>query len=104
MDTGNLVLLTLLNPREKFWGILLSLTPAGVSLRGVDLQSLDDFTQMVKAGEPANASLVFFPMHRVQRMEVDNRSGELPSLAEQFAAKTGQNVAKFFREQEEPGP
>lgn len=104
MDTGKLVLVTLLNPREKFWGILLSLTSAGVSLRGVDLQSLDDFTQMVKAGEPANASLVFFPMHRVQRMEVDNRSGELPSLAEQFASKTGQHITKFFREQEDLEP
>lgn len=104
MNTGQLVLLTLLNPREKFWGILLSLTPAGVSLRGVDLQSLDDFTQMVKSGEAANASLVFFPMHRVQRMEADNRSGELPSLAEQFVAKTGQDIAKFFREHEDAEP
>lgn len=104
MNTGQLVLLTLLNPREKFWGILLSLTTAGVSLRGVDLQSLDDFTQMVKSGEPANASVVFFPMHRVQRMEADNRSGELPSLAEQFAAKTGQDIAKFFHGQEDAEP
>ena len=50
MDTGQLVLVTLNNPREKFWGMLLSLTPAGVNVRGVDLQSLDDFMQMVKTG------------------------------------------------------
>ena len=98
MNSGQLVLVTLQNPREKFWGVLLALTPAGASLRGVDLQSLDDFTQLVKSGEAATASMVFFPMHRVQRIEVDNRSGELPSLADQFNAKTGINVSKFFEE------
>ncbi|HEV7550907.1 MAG TPA: hypothetical protein VGP65_04460 [Candidatus Angelobacter sp.] len=98
MNSGQLVLVTLQNPREKFWGILTALTPAGASLRGVDLQSFDDFTQLVKAGEAATPSTVFFPMHRVQRMEVDARNGELPSLADQFAAKTGFDVNKFFQD------
>jgi hypothetical protein len=98
MNSGQLVLVTLQNPREKFWGILVALTPAGASLRGVDLQSFDDFTQQVKSGEATTASLVFFPMHRVQRIEVDGRTGELPSLAEQFAAKTGLHVDKFFQD------
>ncbi|HEY1527476.1 MAG TPA: hypothetical protein VGH51_14670 [Candidatus Angelobacter sp.] len=98
MNSGQLVLVTLQNPREKFWGVLIALTPAGASLRGVDLQSLDDFTQLVKAGEATAPSTVFFPMHRVQRIEVDARSGELPSLADQFAAKTGYDVDKFFQE------
>lgn len=98
MDVGQLVLVTLNNPREKFWGILLSLTPAGVNVRGVDLQSLDDFMQMVKSGEPATASVIFFPMHRVQRIELDGRNGDLPSLAELFASKTGKRIENFFEE------
>ena len=98
MNAGQLVLVTLQNPREKFWGVIVALTPAGVSLRGVDLQSLDDFAQLVKSGEGATPSVVFFPMHRVQRIEVDSRNGELPSLADQFAAKTGVDVRKYFQE------
>jgi hypothetical protein len=98
MNSGQLVLVTLHNPREKFWGIMMSLNPAGVSVRGVDMQSLDDFAQLVKSGEPASASIVFFPMHRVQKIEEDGRNGELPSLAEQFRAKTGVDVHKFFQE------
>jgi len=98
MNAGQLVLVTLHNPREKFWGVIQALTPAGVSLRGVDLQSLDPFTHMVKAGEGATPSVVFFPMHRVQRIEVDSRNGELPSLADQFAAKTGLDIRKYFQE------
>lgn len=98
MNSGQLVLVTLQNPREKFWGVVLALTPAGVSLRGVDLHSLEDFTQLVKSRESATPSVVFFPMHRVQRIEVDAHNGELPSLAEQFKAKTGMDVAKYFQE------
>jgi len=98
MNAGQLVLVTLQNPREKFWGVIVALTPAGVSLRGVDLQSLDDFAQLVKSGEGATPSAVFFPMHRVQRIEVDSRNGELPSLADQFAAKSGVDVRKYFQE------
>src|SRR5437763_17005245 len=98
MNAGQLVLVTLQNPREKFWGMLLALTPAGASLRGVDLQSFDDFMQTVKAGEATAANTVFFPMHRVQRREVDARTGALPSLADQFAAKTGFDVTTFFHD------
>ncbi len=98
MEPGRLVLVTLQNPREKFWGLLISLTPAGVNVRGLDLQSLDDFTQLVKTGEAATASMVFFPMHRVQRIELDVSNGDFPSLAQQFAAKTGHDVLRFFEE------
>jgi hypothetical protein len=95
---GSMVLVTLNSPREKFWGMLLSLDPAGVTLRGIDLHSLDDFAQLVKSGEAATAGVVFFPMHRIERAELDARSGEIPSLAEQFAAKAGKSAASFFQE------
>jgi hypothetical protein len=98
MEPGQLILVTLQNPREKFWGMLLSLTPAGISVRGLDLQSLDDFTQLVKTGEAATASVVFYPMHRVQRVELDVSNGDFPSLAQQFTAKTGQDVLRLFAE------
>ena len=98
MESGQIILITLQNPREKFWGMLLSITPAGISVRGVDLQSLDDFTQLVKTGEPATASMVFFPMHLVQRVELDVSNSGFPSLAQQFTAKTGQDVLRLFAE------
>ncbi|HZU29986.1 MAG TPA: hypothetical protein VFB79_02655 [Candidatus Angelobacter sp.] len=98
MNSGQLVMVTLQNPREKFWGVLTAITPAGASLRGVDLMSLEHFTQTVKSGEAISPTDVFFPMHRVQRIEVDGSSGELPSLAEQFKSKTGVDVRKLFQE------
>ena len=95
---GALVIVTLGNPREKFWGAILHLSPEGVSLRGVDLVAFEDLVSQIRAGDPFTSGVVFFPMHRVQKIEIDARTGELPSLAEQFAAHTGWDIHKFLQE------
>jgi hypothetical protein len=93
---GSVVLLTLAEPRQKFFGLLLELESKGVVLRGIHLESLEDLARMVHAGEQANASTLFFPMHRVERMELDCADGELPSLADNFAAQSGHSVEDIF--------
>lgn len=99
IDHGAMVLVTLNTPREKFWGAVLSLTVAGVCVRGIALDSFDDFAHQIKVGESADPALVFFPMHRVERIELDARSGEVPSLAERFFNKSGRHAIEvFFRE------
>jgi hypothetical protein len=35
-------------------------------------------------------------MHRVERMELDEALGELPSISADFAAKAGRTVAEVF--------
>ncbi len=86
---GSLVIATLSNPREKFWGMILALAPAGLSLTGVELASFEDLTVMVRDGEPFTPAVVFFPMHRIERVELDLPDGNLPSLSQRFLAKTG---------------
>ncbi len=86
---GAMVLLTLGNPREKFWGAILALTPQGVSLAGIELGSFEDLVSMIKAGDPSSSGVVFFPMHRVERVELDAPDGDIPSLSQRFTAKTG---------------
>src|SRR5690349_16796492 len=51
---GSIVLATLREPREKIWGALLALDPAGVSLHGIELSSFEDATSAVVGGEPFN--------------------------------------------------
>jgi hypothetical protein len=97
-DEGSTVLLTLYSPREKFFGLLLKLAAEGVELRGVPVESLDDLARQIKAGERAGPSTLFFPMHRVERMELDAASGELPSLGASFAAKASRSVEEVFGE------
>jgi len=93
---GALVVLTLGNPREKFWGAVLTLAPEGISLRGVELASFDDLVSMVKEGDPFSPGIIFFPMHRVERMELDLPDGSLPSLTQRFTAKTGLDPARLL--------
>ncbi len=86
---GALVIATLCNPREKFWGMILALAPEGLSLSGAELASFEDLTLMVRDGEPFTPAVVFFPMHRIERVELDLPDGSLPSLSQRFLAKTG---------------
>ena len=86
---GALVIATLCNPREKFWGMILSLAPEGLSLSGAELASFEDLTVMVRDGELFTPAVVFFPMHRIERVERDLPDGSLPSLSQRFLAKTG---------------
>ncbi|MBZ5598968.1 MAG: hypothetical protein LAN83_11655 [Acidobacteriia bacterium] len=90
---GTLVVITLGSPREKLWGALLSLTPEGLSLCGIELASFEDLVSLVKEGETFSPGVVFFPMHRVERMELDLPDGSIPSLAQRFTAKTGLDAA-----------
>ena len=93
---GVLVIATLGSPREKFWGAILYLSSEGISLRGVDLASFDDLASQIKSGEPFTSGVVFFPMHRVERMELDLPEGNLLSLAQRFAQKTGLDPAPLL--------
>lgn len=100
---GAMVLLALGDPREKFWGQLLALSEAGISLRGIDLESFDDSAAMIKAGEPFTPATVFFPMHRVERMELDVHAGGLPSICERFRVQTGRDPVRLFGDAAPPG-
>jgi hypothetical protein len=86
---GAMVIATLSNPREKFWGMILALAAEGLSLSGAELASFEDLTVMVRDGEPFTPAVVFFPMHRIERVELDLPDGSLPSLSQRFHNKTG---------------
>ena len=97
-EAGSVVLLMLQSPQQKYFGVLQKLAGAGVELRGVPLESLEDLARQIRAGERAGASTLFFPMHRVERMELDAPAGELPSLADSFKAQAGRAVEEIFGE------
>jgi hypothetical protein len=91
-----MVVVTLGNPRDKFWGMILALAPEGLSMSGLELASFEDFVVMVKEGESVTPAVVFFPMHRIERIELDLPDGNLPSLSQRFSAKTGLDPAAIL--------
>jgi len=50
----------------------------------------------VKEGDLFTSSVVFFPMHRVERVELDLPDGAIPSLGQRFTAKTGADPVEIL--------
>jgi hypothetical protein len=98
MEINNIVIVSLTAPKEKMWGQILRLETQGVTVRGIDLESFDDFIRQVVKQEDTAVALntVFFPMHRVERIMVDEPSGSIPSLSQRFHAKVGLNIQEYL--------
>jgi len=108
LEAGTLVLVHLHSPKEKYWGVLRQLTPAGVTLRGVDIAVFDEWArQFTTGGEPElGAATLFFPLHRVEKMFEDARVGTVSAYHERFFEMVGRDVRDVLRlESERPdGP
>jgi hypothetical protein len=94
LTEGSTVVIYLQGPKEKVWGVLVSLTSSGVVLRGIDLATFDDWMRQEARGEEELIGLttIFYPMHRVVRMERDETVGPLTSYADRFAREVGRSV------------
>ena len=98
MEPHSIVIVSLHTPKEKIWGELLQLTPAGITLRGIDLNSFDDFIHQVLEPEGARIGLptLFLPMQRVERVALDEPTGAIPSLEDLFAKKVGRSLREYL--------
>ena len=97
---GALVLMHCSNPREKLWGLVLRLDAVGVVLRGLDLNTVEDWMRQ-EAGDRERLigpSTVFVPMPRVERLYLDEHSGAVESLGERFRGMTGRDACDVLAE------
>lgn len=91
---GTMVLLYIREPREKIWGILHDLNPAGVSIRGIELRSFEDWLRERAAESPEGIcpSLAFYPLTRVEKILLDEAADGVPGLCDQVRARTGRDA------------
>jgi hypothetical protein len=103
---GSPVVLYLREPKAKVWGILVSLTPAGVVIRGMDLTTFEDWLRQEKRGEEPVLGLLtlFYPMSRLERLEKDEDLGPVPSYAGRFAREVGRTVTEVLGLDPDPRP
>lgn len=96
---GTPVILYLHSPREKVFGVLVSLQPAGIVLRGIDLAAVEDWIRQEARREGPGLSLLtlFYPLNRVERVERDESVGDLEGLADRFRRETGRSVVDASR-------
>ena len=98
MNPHAIIIVSLHTPKEKLWGELLSINPAGITIRGIDLNSCDHFVNQINGPDQERTGLptLFFPMNRVERIALDESSGSIPSLSEVFARKVGRPIAEYL--------
>jgi hypothetical protein len=89
-----MVVVSLQAPRERFFGRLIEITASGVTVRGVDLNALDDWMTHVIHREESGVqpTTIFFPLHRVEKIILDEAIGAIPSLSDTFLTKVGTSV------------
>ncbi len=105
LKPGSIVILYLVNPAEKYWGILESLTRTGITVRAINLSSFDDWLRSITADIEPSLGLVtvFFPLSRVERMFLDEQVGEVESLSQNFERRVGRPVREFLNLEPAPG-
>ena len=97
-EPGALVIVNLINPKEKFFGMLTALSAAGVTLRGINLDSFDDWTHQIARKDDPNLDLItmFVPLFRVERIFLDEPSGAIQSYAQRFEDVAGMSLQRYL--------
>ena len=98
LEANSIIILSLHTPKERLWGALESMNPAGVTVRAIDLNSFDDFIRQVMdpEGERIGLPTLFFPMQRVERIALDEPHGSIPSMAERFEQRVGRSLRDYL--------
>lgn len=96
INSGEIVIAILQNPREKMFGVLHEINPSGIFLRGINLNYFDEWIKAIKSGEPyLPMQDAFYPMWRVERISLDESAAGMPSLSEQFEQRTELKIEEF---------
>ena len=95
--SGSPVVVTVHSPREKLWGVLGEIMTAGVYLRGIDLNTFEDWIKMIVRGERnIGLSYVFLPLWRIERVSLDEAVDDIPSLADTFFTRVGLTIEEYL--------
>jgi len=94
IDAGALVIVHCRDPREKMWGVLLRLDAVGLMVRGLDLESVEDWLRQERSGEVRliAPTTCFIPTHRVARVDLDESGAAVDSYGDRYAEACGRDV------------
>jgi hypothetical protein len=97
-EPNSLVLVNLVNPKEKFFGVLRALSAAGVTMRAVNLDSFEDWIHQIARGDEAEIEMVtmFAPLFRVERIFLDEPAGLVKSYSQRFEEVVGRDVLDYL--------
>src|SRR5216684_4725888 len=95
---ASLIIVNLVNPKEKFFGVLMALSSAGVTMRGINLDSFEDWIHQIARNEEPDLDLItmFVPLFRVERIFLDESSGGIKSYSQRFEEVAGMAIRTFL--------
>ena len=98
LKQNSIVIAHLVNPTEKFWGVVLNLDQTGLVFRGINVSSFDGWMFQVARQEPLSLGLstMFVPLFRIERVFVDEQIGEVGSYSQRFEEQVGQPVESYL--------
>jgi hypothetical protein len=71
----------------------MSILPAGIAIRGIELTAFEDFLRQETRRETGLGLVtLFYPISRVERMELDETVGGLEGIADRFRRETGRSI------------
>ena len=97
-DDKSLVIVNLVNPKEKFFGLLRSLSAAGVTMRAINLDSFDDWIRQLAKDEDTDIDMftMFVPLFRVERIFLDEPAGAIRSFSQRFEDVVGRTIREYL--------
>lgn len=97
-EPNSLVIVNLVNPKEKFFGVLRALSPAGATIRAINLDSFDDWIRQVAKNDEPNLDLItmFVPLFRVERIFLDEPAGAIKSFGQRFEDTVGKTLHAYL--------
>ena len=97
-EPNALVIVNLVQPKEKFFGVLRALSAAGITMRAMNLDSFDDWVHQIARAEEAEIEMVtmFVPLFRVERIFLDEPAGAVKSYSQRFEQVVGRKVAEYL--------
>lgn len=99
-ERGAIVIVNLVNPKEKFWGVLQSLSAVGMTIRGINLDSFEDWVRQIARGQEEEQTLdlatMFVPLFRLERLFLDEAVGSVQSYADFFRQVVGETPQSWL--------
>jgi hypothetical protein len=95
---GSIVVLHLMNPSEKLWGVLEEIAGHGIYLRALNVSSFEDWMAQALRDEAPTLGLatLYVPLFRVEKLYLDESVGHVESLQERFQRRVGMTVMEFL--------
>jgi|ERR1044071_4987318 hypothetical protein len=100
MKLNSIVIVNLHSPSERFFGRLLDVAIHGATVRGIDLNAFGDWMDHVAHREEngVQPNTVFFPIHRIEKIILDEGIGAIPSFSATFLTKVGSAVEEHLEQ------